>query len=259
MVGRYLEHVNVLHLLLDSAVLKIKNLGFFDFSEVTRKDAFRMHFGGSGPGGFHIQDQSLAAVYQLGRFSPSFYLNGDPRQDPRIFHRRELPKEVFDRLAEDFHTTVSDAPLIGRLANLARGLSEYKVGSYGTSIVLSWFVIEEIITQRWKAFLDSKKTGFENGKSRLNSDRRERLEGRDYPVSVVSNLLELSDSLDFSVFECIDQVRKCRNAIVHRDPKHVCNHEHGEKALQLAADLCIETHSPFSSAELLLSNRWALS
>lgn len=44
--GEYLDYFNCLYLLLDSAVLKVENLAYFDITEVTNKDAFRISFEG---------------------------------------------------------------------------------------------------------------------------------------------------------------------------------------------------------------------
>ena len=55
----------------------------------------------------------------------------------------------------------------------------------------------------------------QDGSKRINRERREYLTGRDFPISLVSNLLELWDVLPFPLFDDINSVRGLRNKIVH--------------------------------------------
>jgi len=188
-------------------------------------------------GGPFLPDSS-AESHQLLRYA-SYCFSGDPSNDSRIFSRRILPIEVFDLLKDNFAAAIRHPFLIQSLASVARSLSQYKVGNYSTSLLLSWFVIEAVINQEWDRFIDSSNRDLENGVKRINAERRKHLSsGPDYPISVVSNLLELADVLPSSDFMRIDQVRRYRNNIVHSKAGFVCVSEHCKMAIQLALDLC---------------------
>jgi hypothetical protein len=236
--GKYLDHVNTLHLLLDSAVLSKLNLALLSLTEVTWRDALIIRFeDGYLKGGPFLPDSS-AESHQLLRYA-SYCFRGDPSNDSRIFSRRILPIEVFDLLKDNFAAAIRHPFLIQSLASVARSLSQYKVGNYSTSLLLSWFVIEAVINQEWDRFIDSSNRDLENGVKRINAERRKHLSsGPDYPISVVSNLLELADVLPSSDFMRIDQVRRYRNNIVHSKAGFVCGSEHCKMAIQLALDLC---------------------
>lgn len=77
-----------------------------------------------------------------------------------------------------------------------------------------------------------------DGKKRINSDRIRNFEenSRDYSVSVISNILELSDVISFKTFEKIDKIRRVRNRIVHQDEKKPCE----AKDCQIAFDIIKE-------------------
>ena len=236
--GRYLDYLNCLYLLLDSATIQVSRLAYFELSEITNKDGFRVHYENGKWSGEQIASQSIASYYQLGRYA-SMYPN-DPRVDPRMFARRALEQEIFDALFATFSSATKDVSLLRNLAAVAKSIAEYKVGNYGTSLVLSWFVCETQLSAAWRAFLDESNREFANGSKRVSGDRRNTLTGRDYPISVVSNLLELSGALPFETLGTVDAVRVYRNKVVHQDPGFSCGAAHCQQAIALALDLALK-------------------
>lgn len=101
------------------------------------------------------------------------------------------------------------------MASFAKSLSEYKVGNYETSIVLSWFVAEGGINLIWGKHIMELNADLPGGEKRINRGRRDFLTGRDFTVSIISNLLELWGLLPNEIFRDIDAVRGFRNKIVH--------------------------------------------
>jgi hypothetical protein len=82
--------------------------------------------------------------------------------------------------------------------------------------VLAWFITEGSIAKLWERHLHSLNREYENGQKRINRERNDLLVGRDFTISIVSNLLELWDILPNPLFKDIDAVRKFRNQIVHK-------------------------------------------
>ena len=236
--GRYLDYLNCLYLLLDSATIEVAALAYFELSEITNKDGFRVHYENGKWSGEQIASQSIASYFQLGRFPGTYFL--DPRSDPRIFSRHPLQQEIFDALFATFAGVTGDLSLLRNLAAVAKSIAEYKVGNYGTSLVLSWFVCETQLSAAWRAFLDVSNRKFADGSRRVSGDRRNTLTGRDYPISAVSNLLELSGTLPFETFRTVDAVRGYRNRVVHQDAGFSCGPTHCQQAITLALDLALK-------------------
>lgn len=145
-------------------------------------------------------------------------------------NRIEVPNWVFDDLNVKLSMLFNDQRSIKMLAETTKSLSEYKLGNFSTSLVLSWFVIESYISNYWSEFLDSKSEDSffydENGRridyKRMSRERKDKLvDGKDYTVSVILNILELSNALDFNTFRKINSIRECRNAIIHRDERRI--------------------------------------
>lgn len=226
----YLDHLNCIYLLFESSVLKKLKLAYFEISEISNKDAFGVRFENSKFSGCSISELSFAYKFQMGRFLSDY--RGDIsltlalKSDPRILPRIEIPKIVFDTLHSDFSIIYKNHKNVKMLSEITKSLGEYKIVNYSTALILSWFVIESYLFAYWNKLLDSKNITHDDGSKRISSERREYLLGRDYPLSVISNMLELFDQTSFETFRKIDKVRKIRNKIVHPDnDESSCGHE----------------------------------
>lgn len=239
---KYLDYFNCLYLLLDSAVInanKDYSNYYFNFAEVTNKDMFCVSFEDGQEKGSSIAPQSITSKYLMARYRSLFKLH--PQDDPCLSGRLVVPKQVFEEVAAKFEIIASCKSLVSRLSGIAKGLSEYKMGNYPTSLILAWFVIESIVTKKWDVFLESKNQAYPNGSKRINADRKDNLaEGRDYPISVILNILELNDILAFPLYKKIDTLRRYRNKVIHQDTNYNCKPEHCVMALEVALKLSLE-------------------
>jgi hypothetical protein len=216
----YLNYLNAIYLLLDSAVIKEMNLAYFNqLREITDMDAFTITFEDGKIVGESVPHTSIASVYQMDRMS-TFY---NPSSYSRFLMRYELNEPVFKTVLSDFEKIYANYEHIKTLANITKSLSEFKIASFSTSLVLSWFVIESYLNLYWDRFLEEKK---KNGKGelRINKKRRKDVFGdtKSYPASVILNILEVSGYIETDIFNKIDDVRKYRNDIVHQNSKYVC-------------------------------------
>ncbi len=213
--GEYLDYLNTFYLLLDSATIEIANLGYFNLHEITNRDAFRVRYEGGKSTGEDIAIESIASVFQMGRYLSS-YRSGIPiEHDPQIMMRQVIPVEVIEHASQIFASVVASPGLEKILASFEKSLSEYKVGNYETSIVLAWFITERGISRIWEKHIESLNADYPDGRKRINRERRDFLTGRDFTISIVSNLLELWGLLPNSIFQDIDATRGLRNKIVH--------------------------------------------
>lgn len=223
--GEYLDYLNAFYLLLDSATLEKTHLSYFNLHEITNRDAFRVRFEDGVFRGESIAAESIASTFQMGRFQ-STYRPGVPiEMDPRIVMRQLVSNEALSHACDSFAVVLSKPGLQKTLATYAKSLSEYKIGNYETSIVLSWFITEASISQLWETHIDGLNHDLGEKRKRINSERLKYLTGRDFSASAMSNLLELWDALPNDLFTDIDKVRGFRNRIVHQhdftpDSKH---------------------------------------
>lgn len=213
--GEYLDFLNAFYLLLDSSTLELSKLGYFNLHEVTNRDAFRVRYEGGKSVGEHIATESIASVFQMGRYSSS-YRQGVPIEcDPQIMMRQVISYDVIQHAAGKFEKVIAIPGLEKTLSSFAKSLSEYKVGNYETSVVLAWFITEAGLNQLWDNQIEKLNFDLPGDKKRINRKRKDFLTGRDFTISMVSNLLELWGILSHRQFQDIDDVRTFRNKIVH--------------------------------------------
>jgi hypothetical protein len=235
--GEYLDYLNCLYLLMDSEFINIKQFQYFTFSELRRNDVFRLTFENDQDNSASIATESISGIYQSVHYSR--FVDGLPSgYDPRVQHRVIVPKQVFENLTEKFEFIASDKNLVSLLSGISKSVSEFKIGNYTTSLTLAWFVIESILINKWDKVLDSKNTIYPDHSRRINTKRNEFLMRSD--ISVIANLLELMDDINFPLFQKIDTVRGYRNKIIHQKPDYVCKFEHCSLALEIALELLLE-------------------
>lgn len=213
--GEYLDFLNTFYLLLDSATIELFNFSYFSLHEITNRDAFRVSYDGGKCIGEKIAIESIASVFQMGRYSSS-YRQGIPiEHDPQIVMRHVIDLDVIRYAVTQFAKVVAKPGLEKTISSFAKSLSEYKVGNYETSIVLSWFIIEAALSQLWNKHIDALNTELHDGRKRINRERRDFLTGQNFTIRLISNLLELWGVLTHTQFQNIDTIRGFRNKIVH--------------------------------------------
>lgn len=214
--GEYLDFLNAFYLLLDSAMLHVSHFSYFNLHEITNRDAFRVRYEGGKSVGENIAIESIASVFQMGRYLSS-YSHGIPiEHDSKIMMRQVVPLDVIQFAATQFELVLNSPGSEKDLASFAKSLSEYKVGNYETSLILAWFITEGSMAYLWERHLDGLNCEYENGQKKINRERHDLLVGRDFTISTISNLLELWDVLPNSLFKDVDAVRGFRNKIVHK-------------------------------------------
>ncbi len=243
--GEYLDFLNSFYLLLDSAMIQIDRFAYFMLHEITNGDAFRVTYKDGKWSGENIATESIASKFQEVRWAKNYNSNTSIKSQGMMSRRHVVSLEVIWRACEDFAKVVAGPGSQKDISKFAKSISEFKVGNYETSIVLSWFIIEAAIFRVWLEHLDGLNCEFAGGEKRINKDRKNLLIGRDFSASIVSNILELTDVIDFKFFKNIDAVRKLRNDIAHS--------LESEKPTADQARLAMET------AQTMIEKTWGIS
>ncbi|BBD59789.1 hypothetical protein NIES2109_25800 [Nostoc sp. HK-01] len=234
LLGQYLNYLNCLYLLLDSVLIEFKQFSYFNLSEITNRDVVRLQFEDGEYIFINTPMESIASIYQKERYLLTY------DTITSMYSRQSLSKDVFDLLFAQYSIATANTSLLNNLAEVAKSLSEYKIGNYSTSLVLAWFVSESAIIRIWNKYLDSSNRDYPDGIRRISTERKKILTGRDYMVSVISNILELSGIIPFPTYQNINAVRGFRNKVVHGDSNFTCSAEHCQKAIELALNLTLE-------------------
>ena len=230
--GRYLEYINCVILLLESALQKVSGDNWIFSEEINKKNVIHVFFEDN-----HFKIMSHPSYGTAELFTGSRILKTISPYDGSeswLKGREVLGQDVFNELFQDADIVFKSDENVKLLARLMKSLSEYRMADKEISLLISWFVLESFINQKWDIWLEEQNKESLEGSKRINSKRREELtKGRDYTASVISNFLELANVLSFDEFKHLTVLRKVRNSIVHKK-KEDCTYEHCRDALKLA-------------------------
>lgn len=237
--GAYLNYLNSFYLLLDAATIQEQRRIIFDLQEITTKDVIQVKYENGKLAGGPIAQQSLSSIYQMARYVHTYNRDIPIESDDRIFFRQLVSLKSVTHASKSFINVFSKPGSEKHLSSYAKSLAEYKIGNNETAVVLSWFIIESIINSIWSTHLESLNKGFDNGKRRINSERRKDLKGANYTANIKTNMLELFGLLDFELFEAIDRVRVYRNKVAHTSDYSPSESE-TQEALSSAREMIIK-------------------
>lgn len=117
----------------------------------------------------------------------------------------------------------------------------HESGKYEASHIAAWTISERCIHEQWKrhlAELDNRQTTSETKKF-INSERKQKLTGRDFTASIVSEFLSLSGLLPFEKYQLVSRVRQKRNDWLHK--LDTIDREAAAEAIVLAQFLLCQT------------------
>lgn len=186
--------INAFSLCLHSSRLINENLGTDGF-QIDHQDLF--HLSGddvaAGMGGNGLSKLPTAV---RGGFLRDFYRHG------------VLPKISLDLACEtfDFLATHEKDKALDLAALLNSSLTAFGNHDFPSSLITAWTVCETLLQGHWMSYMTEKGA---------NSSRRQKLAGRDFTASVVSEILELAQVIDSDTLGSLDRARKARNAWMH--------------------------------------------
>lgn len=118
----------------------------------------------------------------------------------------------------------------------------YDSGKYEASHIAAWTIAERCLHQRWETqlrALDAQhSTAGPEGKF-INSERKQKLTGRDFTASIISEYLSLSGIISLERYKQISSVRQTRNEWLHK--LRTIDRADAAKAIGVAQSLLRET------------------
>lgn len=160
------------------------------------------------PSPYHDDMENLHALVQ--NMANNKY--GLPREKPRS--RPGLEVDVIRRSFEILDKMLTGGELHGvRLIESAFIASHRRREKrFGEAITLGWTVCEQLVSILWRRMLDDAR---QENAGRMSKERRQKLTGRDYSASVMSEMLEINGRIDHELFRMLEVGRKARNAWAH--------------------------------------------
>lgn len=197
--GQYLEYMNVLYFLLESAMHypEKRNMKFFDLFELNRTNLRRVTYDENDrPTSQTTYGSSQAQdLLRLGRIDAK----GQDRAPGAI------GVDVLKDLAELFNQ-VFKAGLTHEVRRIAGIVACAKVRDYESALLWGWIWLESQISWLWTNHLDVRG---------ITGERKKRMLGRDYTASIQIDTLEMAGVLPTDEAMMLTLLRQCRNDLVH--------------------------------------------
>lgn len=181
-----------------------------------------------------VRRSDLAAVHPP-RASDASWGGSYPYQRERHYWPWAAPWVSDDDLARVIQHAerLAKEPLARHIPLFLEAHTHVEANAYTESFVYSWALIEQQMTLRWDAFLESKQ---------VSSKRREKLKGTDWSLHSRCEAMNLAGVLSAPSLQHIDRVRRARNDIMHGD--RLAEPEEAKDALGLAEALLIGDGQP---------------
>ncbi|CAL9311985.1 hypothetical protein SUDANB135_04868 [Streptomyces sp. SudanB135_2055] len=119
------------------------------------------------------------------------------------------------------------------LTSLLNGsITSFTNHEFSSSLITAWTVCETLLQHHWLTYLSHREG------NPIASSRKQKLTGRDFTASVVSEALELAGIISLDTLTALDKARKARNAWMHsiKSP----NHQDAREAIGLASQMLSE-------------------
>lgn len=163
----------------------------------------------------------IVAALALTRYRTTYVLDLPTSFDWRVFHRSvnveiATVEESF-QLLEDI--LQHPAPHALQVTDLyTRSCKAHEDHNYALCLVTAWAITEKLLQRLWERCVESNRERNVEGErvTFINRTRKEKLtESRDFNASVISEILSLTDSLPFSLYQDMSRVRQARNDWIH--------------------------------------------
>jgi hypothetical protein len=89
--------------------------------------------------------------------------------------------------------------------------------NYNLSLLTSWAITENLLQQLWQRYIQVNRNREVKGEMAvfINKDRKEKLQGRDYSASTVSEILSLANEIPHDIYQDMSRIRQIRNDWIH--------------------------------------------
>jgi hypothetical protein len=115
-----------------------------------------------------------------------------------------------------YHIILLNNTDILKIVNLIyKSARYYSDHDFSNSLILSWSACEKLIYTLWEDLINDKNDKYKGKEKFINSQRMNRLTGRDFTASIITEILSLSDILSFELYKDLSKVRQARNNWLH--------------------------------------------
>ena len=172
----YIEYLNAFIIILDSHITLSNGHSFLEINEITKQDVMRAYYMDVSKNNHKFQGCQGAFPFSNGMDKYTNFRT--PKKEVFVNmtkQNRVISKNILLETIKIFDQCINNEVLIKILSSLSRSITQYKEGNHETSILFSWFIIESIISNLWDNHLDNINQIFDNGKKRINKDRKKSL------------------------------------------------------------------------------------
>ena len=184
-------------------ICQVINAGEYLKVDKTRDGIYKFHF---------LSSQSPTHAY-IEKFRST-------TDKPTVFHTRQMVtlktvRESFRLLDSIMKTPVPDS--LKLVTMLLQSAKAYRDHDLSGSLILSWTVLEKLISIIWDKMLEDNREREEGGVkfNFINGKRKEKLNGNDYSASTRIEILSLLNLIDMDLYTKLNKIRKIRNAWLH--------------------------------------------
>lgn len=133
--------------------------------------------------------------------------------DERNFEKRSslINKKTLFHATGLFTALINNNILRQLCVSLYKAHWEFNQFNYTGATIESWVVLEKLINMLWEKYITSSKT---KG-VKINSERKEKLTGRDFSASIITEILSLAIIIDNKTYNTLTKVRQARNHWMH--------------------------------------------
>lgn len=221
----YLSHLNIVYFLLECCMHLNRNICALEYVELNYLDTTRITY----DNGKAIRQCNYGG---LDRDEMIRHGYAKPK-DESEFQRFVLPRVVLDDLCSYYLTAIIlDEDKVLSLLPVTKALSEHNLRNYDIALVMCWFVAERYINDKWNKLIAEKV---------ILGKRKEKLQGRDYTASVMTEILEMNGKISKSRYEALNCTRVVRNGIAHQFGRRRATKKESAEALMLVRELIEET------------------
>lgn len=157
----------------------------------------------------------------LARYPQQYPATFPPGVDWRIEMRTfVIKKPALDQSFDLLQTILERSPetAIALITLLNSACKAFEDHDYSFSMVVSWTLSEKLLQLLFESYLNANREKDVEGKpiTFISTDRKKKLlDGRDFTVSVVIEILSLLDVLPFQLYNDLNRVRQARNSWIH--------------------------------------------
>ena len=136
---------------------------------------------------------------------------------------------------------------------LYKGYFRYSLHDFSLAAVIAWAVCEKLLNVSWSRYLNDLRSADQQA-IRMPRQRLQKLMGRDFSASTLTEFHELAGLLSFEMYNKLNQARQIRNAWMH-NLESATDHD-AANALQIAQELLKEIFSVELKIQLARSSQY---